>query len=717
MKNFCKNCGEELEADWDECPYCETPVVRKLICSNCGKELKPTMRKCPYCKTPTEFGKQNPTPHSRQNATPTSQQGYNPFSATDTVAPWDIPQNSQAPSGSTSQHGTYPSGQPQQMPELQSGDELIGQYRIIKKIGSGGSGNVYLAENLTLGEEVAIKAIPTFGNVEEIITVLVGEYKSLKQIKNREFILESESPIKLSHSGMDWVLLPMELADKTLRDWLNETSGDLEGRLEKGLDLFKQACKGVEAIHEAGLLHLDLKPENILLIKDTTSKEEKWQVKIADFGLTRGLGKLAETRPELLRDGVGTPAYMAPEQIMAAHWKDVSKSADIYALGMILFELLDGDLPYSGTAEQIKGKKRNKEIEIRKPQGKSIYVTTTLKCLSRKESERPESAKDIISQLTVNPEETKAYIEAKEKDSIEGWESYLNKWQEGEGIAEAERRLDKLKDIKQKEEKERRKKEAKKKEEKERRRQVKLERERKAEAARKAKVAEEKRKKEEELQKRDVEIEMVYVEGGSYKMGETGKNEDVEDFYIGKYPITQKQWVSVMGKNPSHFKGDDLPVESVSWHDCQAFIEKLNAKTGKYYRLPTEAEWEWAAKGGAKSRGYIYSGSDNLSSVGWYRDNSNDKTHPVGEKKPNELGIHDMSGNVSEGCEDDYQDQNFIFISADGKTSSSSPSIGGKVVRGGSYWDFNIFCSSDFSSSKIPDDSNHFAGFRIAKDL
>jgi formylglycine-generating enzyme required for sulfatase activity len=167
-------------------------------------------------------------------------------------------------------------------------------------------------------------------------------------------------------------------------------------------------------------------------------------------------------------------------------------------------------------------------------------------------------------------------------------------------------------------------------------------------------------------------IEMVFVEGGTYVSGYCNRDTiTVKAFRLAKYETTQGLWKAVMGSNPSHFKGDDLlPVENVSWHNAQKFIKKLNAKTGKKYRLPDIREWEYAMRGGNKSNGYGYPGSNNIDDVAWYgrrRDdsgmnldnydyrkviiydgNSGDKTHPVGTKLANELGLHDMGGNVSE---------------------------------------------------------------------
>ena len=152
----------------------------------------------------------------------------------------------------------------------------------------------------------------------------------------------------------------------------------------------------------------------------------------------------------------------------------------------------------------------------------------------------------------------------------------------------------------------------------------------------------------------------------------------VSNFSIGKYEVTLAQWKAVMGSYPSSHKNcPNCPVETVSWNDIQVYLSKLNKMTGKHYRLPTEAEWEFTAKGGNKSKGYIYAGSNNANEVAWYEDNSNTETHPIGQKKPNELGLYDMSGNAKEWCED---------MITYGKAISDTTLIPNQPTRGGDFF-------------------------------
>ena len=216
---------------------------------------------------------------------------------------------------------------------------------------------------------------------------------------------------------------------------------------------------------------------------------------------------------------------------------------------------------------------------------------------------------------------------------------------------------------------------------------------------------------------------MVYVQGGTFMMGATSEQGSdayddekpahqvtVSSFSIGKYEVTQEEWEAVMGSNPSSFKGSKRPVESVSWFDCQQFIQKLNAKTGKNFRLPTEAEWEFAARGGTKSWGAKYAGNSSIDAVAWYSDNSGSQTHNVGQKSPNELGLYDMSGNVWEWCQDWYGS-----YSSSSQSNPRGPSSGSiRVLRGGSWRYEAWYCRVSNRDHYAPDDSDNDLGLRLA---
>ena len=201
---------------------------------------------------------------------------------------------------------------------------------------------------------------------------------------------------------------------------------------------------------------------------------------------------------------------------------------------------------------------------------------------------------------------------------------------------------------------------------------------------------------------------MIKVHGGTFQMGatseQTGADDDekpvhsvtLSNYYIGETEVTQELWMAVMGTKPSHFTGDvQRPVEQVSWDDCQTFISKLNALTGENFRLPTEAQWEFAARGGNKSRGYLYSGSTWLDKVAWYGEISGGKTHAVKTKSPNELGLYDMSGNVWEWCHDWYGGYSSAAV-----TNPTGPASGAnRVYRGGSWFSNATSCRAAYRYS------------------
>jgi len=223
---------------------------------------------------------------------------------------------------------------------------------------------------------------------------------------------------------------------------------------------------------------------------------------------------------------------------------------------------------------------------------------------------------------------------------------------------------------------------------------------------------------------------MVFVSGGTFTMGcLDGRDKDckddekpshavtLDDFYISRTEVTQAQWRAIMGNDPPdlEFKGcDNCPVESVSWDDVQEFIKNLNALTGKQYRLPTETEWEYAARGGVKSKDYLYSGSNQINEVAWHAGNSGDKTHPIGTKKKNELGLFDMSGNVHEWCQDVWH-KNYEGAPKNGAAWMKDGYQGRRVVRGGFWVIGSSYSRVAYRNGYDLDYRGNNIGFRLAR--
>ena len=220
-----------------------------------------------------------------------------------------------------------------------------------------------------------------------------------------------------------------------------------------------------------------------------------------------------------------------------------------------------------------------------------------------------------------------------------------------------------------------------------------------------------------------VDFKMIAVEGGTFTMGATAEQDGeaesnekpthqvtLNDYYIGETEVTQALWKAVMGSNPSKELGDNNPIESISWNDCQEFIQRLNHATGMWFRLPTEAEWEFAARGGNQSHGYKYSGSNNANDVAWHKDNSGETTQPVATKQANELGIYDMSGNIREWCEDRWSE-----YTSDPQTNPKGPTTGKRREgRGGCMISDSRYCRVSERKNSIPANNGYALGMRLA---
>lgn len=216
---------------------------------------------------------------------------------------------------------------------------------------------------------------------------------------------------------------------------------------------------------------------------------------------------------------------------------------------------------------------------------------------------------------------------------------------------------------------------------------------------------------------------MVFVEGGSFYMGtnEQGSDSDehdqrlvtISDFYISKFEITQAEWVAIMDYNPSCFLGHDLPVECVSWDDAQLFIKKINEKTGRSFRLPTQDEWEYAARGGKFANGGRIFGFDSLHTVSWMKDNSGETTHKVGILAPNALGLYDMIGNVHEWCNGLYDS---VYYAQDSVMNKKYDYVNIRVFKGGSWASDSKHCRISNINYNSRETRNFTIGFRLAED-
>jgi formylglycine-generating enzyme required for sulfatase activity len=222
----------------------------------------------------------------------------------------------------------------------------------------------------------------------------------------------------------------------------------------------------------------------------------------------------------------------------------------------------------------------------------------------------------------------------------------------------------------------------------------------------------------------DLDIPMVLVKGGCFPMGDTfgdgGIDEKpihdvcVADFFLGKYEVTQGEWTRVMGSNPSQYqKGNDYPVENVSWADAREFIKKLRQETGRPWRLPTEAEWEYAARGGGKKQKYAGTSSRNdLPEYAWFEENADFQTHPVGGKKPNELGLYDMAGNVWEWVQDRYDRDYYRQSPRD--NPKGDPFGVNRILKGGSAYQDAGFLRSSYRDYVAPEAHGNCVGLRLA---
>jgi formylglycine-generating enzyme required for sulfatase activity len=464
-------------------------------------------------------------------------------------------------------------------------------------------------------------------------------------------------------AGNAFLYLLMELAEGTLQDCLEQ--GPVPSEALK--QIIRDVAAGLAHLHQSQQSHLDIKPGNILKVGD--------QWKIGDYGLVRTLNPTRTST--VTRNALGTPLYMPPESydgILSPAW-------DVWSLGIMAVNLLTGQYPIRYRTENELGEKikAGKFDNLQWDALPSPWRLIIQGCLQVNRGDRW-AAEHILG--TLNPSATKIELPRESQSTLE-----------------------------QREKKE-----------------LIIKRYKAYRAQYKAELCNLSRDSKTIIENLGggIILELVKLPAGSFLMGspddEPGvKYEErpqhrinIRSFAIGKYPLTQAQYEVVMGTNPSHFKGDsNHPVESVSWSDAQAFCQKLSEKTGRKYRLPSEAEWECACRAGNITSYSFGNSFDLLGSYAWFRDNSNAKTHSVGRKKPNPWGLYNMHGNVWEWCEDAWHD-NYQGAPVDGiPWNGKSSQNNFHVLRGGSWFDNPPDCRSAARNSYHRNYDSRDIGIRL----
>jgi len=671
-------------------------------------------------------------------------------------------------------------------------------YTLLKKVGEGGMGTVYKAEDNRNGKIVAIKELdPQKAQIEDYRSRFSREERILTRLNHPNIV----APIK-AFADEGTLYIAMEFVDGQSLDYkIRKISGPIP--FIHARDLMIKMLEGFSHAHDAGIIHRDIKPANILI-------SDSGELKITDFGIAKITTGEDRTTANIK---LGTLCYMSPEQLTTA---DVDVRSDIYSLGMTFYEMLAGVLPFTKDQRENPGaltlRISNSEPyplpSIFYPHIPKRIEDIVMKMLEKDINKRYESLKEVLNELQQfdlsDPERTlmeeyektvkfdpTILTQGKRSDSdmsaTSASSSFRNKspkemtWEERQQRAKLleEELREKLRQ--KKAEEQRIIEEQKRKEEEELRRRkeerIRKEREKQEEDERVRIESEQRRlewvrKKAEEKAKKkkwvirgvvsvigisliifvykgisdflygqwydsELKNKFVLVEGGTFSMGSNDETSDEEpihgviigSFLLGKIEVTQELWESVMGSNPSNFKGDKRPVERVSWNDVVEFCNKLSEKEGLQkaysgsgdnvtcdfnsngYRLPTEAEWEYAARGGKKSKGYTYSGSNDIDAVSWYRNNSGSTTHEVGTKQPNELGIFDMSGNVWEWCWDWYGD----YTSTSQTNPKGANAGSNRVIRGGGWSNYAGYCRVANRGNDIPGFRYYDLGFRLVR--
>ena len=598
---------------------------------------------------------------------------------------------------------------------LSSGSLLKhGEYRIVRVLGQGGFGITYEAEQVSLGRRVAVKEFfmkdccNRDGSTSHVSVPSVGSRELVEKFRLK-FVREARMIAGLDHEHIVRVFDVFEengtayyvmeyFPGGSLADGVKRGEAMSEG---KAIGYVRQVADALQYLHLQNILHFDVKPSNVLLGKNGSAK-------LIDFGISKHYD---ESGSQTSSTPIGISKGFAPlEQYkQGSDIKSFTPATDVYSLGATLYALLAGQTPPEASDVNDDG--------LPVIGGVSSVVMRAIECaMQPKRKNRPQSVAAFLQLLDEentgsDDDEDTLLLAPTPTPSPTPTPTPSPKWlwpvvavlvvgavtfgllrrpssSSGGDVPPTPTTVTTTTTSTTTNDKP------------------------SADATYANGI----------LTVKGVTYKMVRVSGGTFTMGATAEMTDpfydeepthqgtLSSYRLGETEVTQALWTAVMGSNPSNWKGDDLPVEEVSWNDCQTFLAKLNALTGRTFRLPTEAEWEYAAHGGSKSSGTQYSGSSNLGEVAWHDGNSGSKTHPVKTKKANELGLYDMTGNVWEWCQDRYGS-----YSSSAQTNPTGPSSGSyRVFRGGSWFNVVRNCRSSNRGYSTPGYSFNNLGFRLA---
>ena len=560
-----------------------------------------------------------------------------------------------------------------------------GRYRIEGVIGSGGFGITYIGVQIALNRKVAIKEffMKDYCSRDKfalnVIVPSAGSSNLVDRFK-RKFIKEARTIAELSHENIIKIFDVFEENGTAYYVMEYLSGGSLNCKIpyngmgeEQALFYIRQLADALGYIHDKKILHLDIKPSNLLL-------RDNGDLVLIDFGVSKhykdSSGDQTTNTPVGVSDG-----YAPMEQYDCAGVATFAPSVDIYALGATLYCMLNGKCPPKASSVLNQGLPKLEAV-VSNSTWRAIVRAMQPRC-----NDRPQTVKEFLKILNLYSNKTSVCrpplngdididtIETTEIVTTDELDTKIVKTPKVDCVA------GELKIVWG------------------------------------ANVS--------SLQKQilgNLVQNMVFVHGGTFIMGADPNDTmawtrekpvhsvTLSSYRVCKYQVTQREWQVVMGSNPSFFNDDNLPVENVSWDDCQNFVAKLKAMTGLSFRLPTEAEWEFASRGGDLSNGYRYSGDNDVDKVAWYRDNSSATTHPVGMKHPNELGLYDMSGNVYEWCSDIYG----VYSDASQVDPTGATSGTHYVLRGGGWSGKAENCRVSYRDDAVSSRKKAHQGLRLA---